>query len=400
MAISSNLVRVTFIEETTYGETPATGNFNTARFTSESFSGTPDTVESQQIRIDRQSSGQIVTGLAVEGTMNFELAKESSLDLMIASAMYNDWDVATTVTVDLSYNAATKELTRASGTWSGDAKPVKVGDFLTLAGFVASANNTQVMVTSIDSGTVIKVEFPKNPAPVTEVGSGTSYKRADKLAIGTTKKSFSVEKAFTDLTTKAIIYKGMIVSQMELSVAYGELINGTMTLSGNSYQTADIAAEFITNSRTINAAATSQTFNGSIDMPFLTTNALGSFSQDGLDIQSVNLSLNNNLSPQNVIGTAAPKDYTPGTAQVEVGLMAYLSNDVWAILAKKLTQDPFALGFMVKNSGGWYGFYMPKIQVSFPDPSSGGQNQDVMLDMTGVGSVGANGEMALYIYRS
>lgn len=65
---SSNLVRVAFIEEVAYGVTPGAGNFETARFTSENLSGTPDTVESQQIRTDRMSSGQVVTGLQVAGT--------------------------------------------------------------------------------------------------------------------------------------------------------------------------------------------------------------------------------------------------------------------------------------------------------------------------------------------
>jgi hypothetical protein len=55
---------------------------------------------------------------------------------------------------------------------------------------------------------------------------------------------------------------------------------------------------------------------------------------------------------------------------------------------------------MLKNSGGWYGFYLPQVQVSFEDPTSNGQNQDVMLDMTGTAKVGASGESALVIYRS
>jgi len=53
---SANLVRLTAIEETVYGETPVAGNFKTARFTSEALSGTPDTSESQSIRTDRLSS--------------------------------------------------------------------------------------------------------------------------------------------------------------------------------------------------------------------------------------------------------------------------------------------------------------------------------------------------------
>lgn len=395
MATSSNLVRIAFIEESTYGETPVAGNFNTARFISEKMSGTPDTVESAQIRTDRMSSGQVVTGLKVEGALDIELAKESQLELLMASAMYNAWSTQALVTVDLDLDTSTNELTRASGSWSPN---IVVGDFITLSGFVNSANNVQVMVTSITSATVIEVQGPAGL--ITETAVGSAYKRADKITIGTTKKSFSMEKTFTDLTNKAIIYKGMIAGQMDLSVAFGELVKGSITMMGNEYITADSAPEFITDGRTINAPATTQTFNGSVDMPFITTNALGTYSATGMDIQSLDIKLNNNLNPQNVIGDIAPRDYTPGTAAIEIGLNAYLTNAAWGILANKITQDPFGIGFMLKNNGGWYGFYIPQVQVSFEDPASGGQNQDVMLDMSGTAKVGASGESALTIYRS
>jgi Phage tail tube protein len=391
---SSNLVRLAYIAESTYGVTPGSGNFKTARFINEALSGTPDTVESQQIRTDRLSSGQIVTGLQVGGAVGFELAKESALEDFMASALYSDWDTVAAVTVDLTVNATTNEITRASGTWSA----IVVGDILTLAGFSNTENNTQVMVAEIVSNTVVRVVPAQTLA--TETGSGTSYARADKLEVGVTKKSFSICKQFLDLTTKGINYRGMIASEMELNVAFGELVNGSFTFSGNDYVVADQAAELITDGRTINAAATSQTFNGSVDMPFFITSAIGSFDVSNLAVQSLSLSLNNNLSAQTVIGDIAPIDYSAGTAAIGVEMNAYLNDDNWDVLAKKLTQDSFQIGFMVKNNGGWYGFYLPAVQVSFEDPASAGANQDILLNMTGTAKVGSSGEKSLTIYRS
>ena len=54
---------------------------------------------------------------------------------------------------------------------------------------------------------------------------------------------------------------------------------------------------------------------------------------------------------------------------------------------------------MVKNAGGAYGFYLPQVQVTFDDPATGGQNQDIMTSMSGMAKVGATGESALTIYR-
>lgn len=392
---SSNLTRIAFIEETVYGETPVAGDFSTARFTSEGLSGSPDTVESQQLRTDRMSSGQVVTGLKVEGDLSIELAKESALDLFLASVMNSAWNVMALQTVDLSINATTKQITRASGSFVTNG--LKVGDIITLASFSNSGNNTQVQLTSVAA---LTLEYVGPDGMVTEAGVGTTYKRADKLEIGTTKKSFSMEKAFLDLTTKAIIYKGMLASKLSLEVAHGALVTGSVSFSGNYHGLADTAGEFITNGRTINAPATTQTFNGSIDMPFLSSAATGTFGASDMAVKSVSMDIDNNLTAQNVIGEIAPVDYSLGTAKVETSLSAYLSNAAWAVMPKKLTQDPFQFGFMLKNSGGWYGFYLPSIQVSFDDPKAPGQNQDIMLDMSGMAKVGSAGESAISIFRS
>jgi len=392
---SSNLVRVAFIEETTLGETPVAGDFSTARFTSESLSGTPETTSSNQIRVDRLSSGQIVTGLSVEGSVDFELSKEAALEEFMESAMLNTWNVQALVTVDLTVNAVAKTIVRASGAWTG---LVVVGDILTLAGFVNSENNTQVQVVQVVDATTIKVVATQDL--VDEAGVGTTYKRADKLTIGTTKKSFSIEKAFLDLSNKALIYKGMLANEMSLEIAYGSILTGSFGFNGTKYLEADTAGEFITNARTILPAATTNSMNGSIDMPFLNSSAVGTLDQVNFCIQSLSLSLNNNFIAQNCIGEAAPKDYSAGTAQVEIEMSTYLSDVNWSILNKKLTQEAFAIGFMVKNVDGWYGFYLPAVQISFDDPASGGANAEISLEMSGVAKVGPNGESSLVIYRS
>ncbi len=391
---SSNQVAIRFIEESVYGETPGVGNFSTARFTSETLSGSPETTESQQIRTDRLSSGQVVTGLTVSGDINYELAAEAELHAFFESAMYNSFVSDTPVNVDMTIDTTLDTLTRTGGDWNAD---VAIGDVLTLSGFSDSRNNTQVMVIAINSATEIKFAGPEDLQD--EVGSGTAFVVADKITIGTTKKSFSMEKAFLDLTDKAIIYRGQIAGTMSLNATYGQIATGTFNFSGNDYQTVDAAADFITDGRTIEPPATTNSMNGSVDMPYLVTSATGILSEADFCIQSVEMNLNNNLTAQNCIGQIAPDDYSEGTAQIEVSITAYLSNESWQLLGKKLTQEPFAVGFLIKNVNGFYGFFMPAVQVSFEDPSSPGQNQDVLINMSGVAKVGANGESSLVIYK-
>ena len=70
------------------------------------------------------------------------------------------------------------------------------------------------------------------------------------------------------------------------------------------------------------------------------------------------------------------------------------------MLAKKLSQEPFQLGWVLSNVSGWYGFYLPAVQVSFDDPSAGASNEILSMDMSGTGKVGPNNEKSLYIYRA
>jgi hypothetical protein len=191
----------------------------------------------------------------------------------------------------------------------------------------------------------------------------------------------------------------MLVGELNFKVAYGEIITGVAKFSGTDYITAAATSAFITQGRTVNSAATTQSLNGSVDMPFVADSSGGSLTSAVFCIQNIEIALNNNLNPQNCIGQTAPQDYTPGQASVSITLTAYLADANWTFLAKKLTQDPVALGFMVKNTDGWYGFYMPALNLTFEDPSSGGPNQDIMLSMKGLGKVGASGQSSLTIYK-
>lgn len=392
---SSNAVRVAAIKETTYGETPVAGNFFTARFVNESLSGTPETTESQQIRTDRMSSGQVVTGLTVGGELGVELAKETALENFMSSAMCKDWVTPAAVTTDLDFDATAKTLTRPSGSFITDL--VKKGQFIKLGGMDDDENNDVVMVVDVTALILTVV------APATMITGGgdaaSTFKICDYLEIGTQKISFSMEKAFTDITEKAINYRGMIANAMNISVSYGELISGSFNFSGNDHEPVSAAADFMTDGRTITAAATSNTLNGSIDMPFLASSSTGTLGGDDLCIQSIEMSLSNNLTDLTCIGKAAPEGYSLGTAQIEMNLSTYLKDAAWGLLEKKNTQEPFELGFAVKNQAGGYGFFIPALQVSFDDPSAGGQNQEVSLDMTGMAKVGDLGESALSIYR-
>lgn len=393
----SNLVRLAVIEEETLGVTPSVGDFYTARFTSENLNGSANTTESQEIRSDRMSGGQIVTGLEVQGDISFELAPDDLFEKFLESAMMNDWVTSPAIEVDLSLDISEKTLTRDVGDWNND---VVVGDFITLDGFTVEGNNTVVQVLAINSDTEISITIRSGMS--SESVADATFKVADKITIGSMKKSFTIEKSFKDLDSKGFVYRGMLVNNMNLNLAWGEVVTGSFEFLGTEREALDNAVDFPTNGRTVVGPSATEQFNGSIDMPFIVSDAVGTLGELNFCLQSVGISLSNNLTAENCVGRVSAKDFSIGSAGVEVNFSTYLADTNWAFMAKKLTQEPFAIGFLIakpnkKDEG--YGFYLPAVQASFDDPSAGGLNQQVSLDASGVAKAGPNGEMSLTIYR-
>lgn len=392
---SSNEVQISYIEETVYGETPGAGNFKQARFTSDGLNASVETTESAQIRTDRLSSGQVATGSTISGELPIEFSKSQDIDDFIEGAMMNSWVNVAVEVIGLTVDVTAKTIIRSAGDWTVLSK---VGDVIQLSDMDDVENNEVVMITEIVDTTTIKFAGPKTM--ITGTGAGASLQRGDQVDIGTTKRSFAFEKKFNDLADKGIIYNGMYTDGFNIAVSYGDIVTGAFNFVGSDSKAVDQAADLITNLRTVDAAPTGTSFNGSIDMAFLATSAGSTFSGVDFCIQSIDITLANNAQAQNCLGKLGPDQYSLGQADVSISLSVYLSDQAWGFLNKRLTQESFSLGFILKNAGGWYAFFVPALQISMDDPSSGGQNTDIIIDMSGVGKVGANNEKSLYVYKS
>ena len=86
-------------------------------------------------------------------------------------------------------------------------------------------------------------------------------------------------------------------------------------------------------------------------------------------------------------------------AAIEISISAYLSNENWDILKKKISQESFEFGFILSNVDGYYGFYLPAVQITGDDPASAGINQDVIVTLTGTAKVGSLGEKSLRMFK-
>lgn len=153
----SNRVRLSYVEESTYGTTPASPGFQTLRFTSESLASEPQTTTSQEIRSDRQVSDLILVGVNAAGDVSMEMSF-SSHDALVESAMYS------TFTETPKKEGATEitQVTDASDTFTVDAGGASfVADMLIYnSGFDDSANNGLFTVSSSTATTVVVAGTP------------------------------------------------------------------------------------------------------------------------------------------------------------------------------------------------------------------------------------------------
>ena len=404
---SANLVSITYVRETVYGtpDTPLSGvTAETARFTSETLSGTPDTAESVNIRTDRSSSGLVVTGLTVGGDINIELAAGTFYEDFIEAAMMGDWVPAESQSGSITLTPIddyTATLT-TDGDMTTIGPGVAVGDVIQIV--PATGPSITVTVISVESTTSCTVATKTGQAaygPSTADLTIAEYVIVGSKQIG---NSFTIGKAYKDVTHLATTdehsqtYAGSYVSGFNVAATYGEITNGTFNTVANGYKLENPSMEqqIVTAGGTVNPAATTQSLNASVDVPLVVTNGTSA----PYCIESINLTLDNGMEPSNCLGSVAPKNYTLGQATITVDVSTYLSDPSYdAYQPNKLSQVPVSIGFQRSNTDGGYFFQMPSVQLTFPDPSADGINEQTMLDASGTASAGPNGESPLKISK-
>ncbi|MCA0944492.1 hypothetical protein LCM08_06185 [Salipiger pacificus] len=381
---SSNFTRLSCIEEITPGVTPGAGNFMGMRWTGESLTGTPQTAQSEEARTDRASGGQVQTGLEVGGDWNFEVSTNATFKAWLRSVMKQSAYAAEVVTA-----AASLSVTAATGVIAGagvDFTVFSVGDLVRLEGFGAN-NGKVVYVTAAASGSLTVAGKLVDEAG----GAGRTVRRCEYVEVGADDVTFTIEKAFTKLADKSIVYRGARGDTLSLGFAYGEIATATIGIAATGYET---PAALVTQGRTITDPGSTRALNASSDVGLVIQDG----AKVGFPIQSLSLELQNNHEPDVNLGNVGPEDYTPGEASIGVTLSAYLKDANWDFMAKKLSQAPVQIAYYAQNEFGGLAVQIPEAQFTFPDPQAGGKNQKVTLELQGTAKAPTAGGSPLRIY--
>lgn len=378
----SSSTQLYYRPENNWGETPSAKSPQEAlrefRFTEESLNFTANTANSEEIRSDRQISDIIRTGVEAGGDVGIEFSFGSHDDLF-EGAMYNDWSAIfdsaavsplNTLTVAPGSPNTTATITFGSPTIPNLAN-IPVGAFIELSNTqVSPGNNGFARVTANDGQTLTLSGGPF----VAETNDQLRI-RASHLRNGVTRKSFLVEKAFTDIG-EFQTFTGMRVGSMELNIAPGEILTGQFSFQGRSStsQSASI----------IDGLLSPQTIPVSTADVFNAVDNIGNVLIDGAvdpDVCFTEISLNveSNLRNQPCIGQLENSGIGIGRTEVSGTLIAYFVNR--NLFDDYLNFVDKSLSFTVALGGNTYLIDIPSFKFTNGEVVAGGNDEDVLVSM-------------------
>lgn len=222
----ANVSALAFAEETTYGVLPASPDFKLLRMTGESLAHVKETIQSQEIRSDRQVPDLALVGSSATGGVNFELS------FLEYQTFFQALLCGTTTEYDFS--ATSGDIATAGQTFTattpGDLAGIPIGGFIRIAGATTAGNNGYKRILT-NTGTIATF----GPGSFTANESGVSLDLYTKsLRNGSTRRSFCFERQVTNsLEAKAYqTYPGCYVGDCAIKVESKSIITGTFNVLG------------------------------------------------------------------------------------------------------------------------------------------------------------------------
>lgn len=364
----ANLASLAFIAESTLGSTPATPELTALRFTGEDLGTNKDTVQSEEIRSDRQVPFVTKVGLNPGGSFDYEFSY-SPFQPFIASALGNTLQTVDINAVIVSFDDTADTITGSAS----DFDDVRVGSLINVANAATAGNDGlhRVIGKSAD-GSVLTLA----------AGSLAATDAADTVDIdglnitnGTLKPSFTIEKGIVN-TSGADFFQtflGMVVDTWSLEIESKAVVTGSFDFLGMTAPAGSAAT--IDNDATYTEAASDPVMNG--------TGNVGTINIDGAvateKFKSISLEVGANLRGKDAMGTEGFFDIGTGTIEVTGTFMIYfLDND---FLDKIRNHTSISLEFYIQDDdGNRVYFYLPNVKLNQGDPTIEGINTDVMVE--------------------
>ncbi len=370
---TSNRVALRQVAESTWGTTPATPTFDAVRFTSESLNYNADFITSEEIRADRMTPDTIQVSSQAGGDINGEWSY-ATYDDFIEAALYGTWastgSPVTATDISVTKTVGTPN-TWQIGTVAEDftAQSWVVGQFIKVEGF-SVAGTFWAEIASIDSATAMTV-FPLTDVATEAAGDSVTITPANYVRNGTTKRSFTIQKAFTDLATPEFWnFTGARISTWSLELATGSILNtvfGVLAKDANMTETQYAGA-------TLNAANTNTVLNAVDNIASIVFD--GDPGGSTFYFNSLSINLDNALRGQEAVGTLGLIGVEAGRLSVTGSVELYFENS--ALFDKFRGATAFSLSILAQDTAGnSYIVTIPRAKYTSMEIVAGGTDQDI-----------------------
>lgn len=188
---------------------------------------------------------------------------------------------------------------------------------------------------------------------------------ANILKAGTTFKSFSMERRFTDIT-QFLVYTGCGINSMNLSITPNAIVTGSFGVVGKSMTTSGVTL----------GAPTDVATNAPFDA------FTGTIQEGGVSIATITaieLALSNGIEPTFVIGSDSTPELVSGRSTVTGTVSAYFED--LSLLNKFLNETESSIQFELSDpSANTLTFLLPRIKYTGGDVPVQGEGA-LMLNM-------------------
>ncbi len=273
------------------------------------------TLETEEVRPDRQKSDVRHGFNRVVGSPGFELSLKS-FDDILEVLVSRAWVAVTAVSgIDIGINSGTKIIDRASGSFITDG--YRKGDIVRTTGFATPANNSDWLVLSVAALT-LTVADPSS-AIVTEAAAAarTVTYPGKRLDVGSVLSTLTVERAFSGVG-KYQAFRGCALDKMTLGVKPEGMVGGSIDILGMVAQ-----------------ALAGTSISAVTPYPRPTTAPLAAFEGRMYEggtlasvVTSLDLNFNNNRQLAAVIGSRYSPDVYEGVLDVTGSMTAFFEDEV------------------------------------------------------------------------
>lgn len=350
-----------FVQESTYGTTPATPAFKPIRHTGTTLGLSKESLQSEEIREDRQIADFRHGAYQVGGDINIELSF-GSFDELLEAVTLGTW-VPAFSTGAQSLAATVGTVTRSTGSFVTDG--FTIGDVVVNSGFTNAGNNGRFEVTAVAALTLTLTPLQGQTMVVEAAAAGRQVDtlRAT-LKAGTTRRSFTVERYFGDILTADKPYHrftGVELNTLALAINANAMITGTFGVLGQNLTTATTAIA--------GATYAQPTTTSPLD------SFTGTLNEDGTPIAvitEISLNLENGLEARFVVGSKQSIRPSVGRSNCSGQITAYFENSL--LLDKFINETESDIVFELPDGvGNKYVFTLPRIKYNGGQPDVEGE---------------------------